>query len=263
MKVYVIITEGYTDCALIEAILHKYMKFEQYQNKNDMPDCLQRQVGKYPGALGELSRDDSPHFFHQGEIAVMVKTAKGISGIGKKISDILEGVLISDDADMLKDVLIICDADLHTTMAREKEIERQLIDAEIHVDAEHKTLQWDVLNMDYCIHVIPQSENGAVEKLLLQVADELYPELNRSAERYKTEIMGANHEKLRKDWATDVRTQEFYADKVQLGAVAAVLKPDRPIGYVVKDCLIRSSKLEDMKQIEEFRKLYEFLEENL
>lgn len=263
MKVYVIITEGYTDCALIEAILHKYMGFEQYHNKNDMPDCLQRQVGKYPGALGEMDREDMPHFFCNEQTAVMVKSAQGVSGIGKKIYDVLEGVILSNDAELLQGVLVICDADLHSAVMREKEIEQQFVDTGIELDTENKTLRHDTLQMDYHVHVIPQNENGAVEKLLLQVAEKMYPELNCSAKAYRTEIMGDVHKVLRKKWASDEQIQEFYADKVQLGAVAAVLKPDRPVGYVVRDCLIRSSNLEDMKQIEEFRGLYEFLGGNI
>ena len=43
----------------------------------------------------------------------------------------------------------------------------------------------------------------------------------------------------KKCWAKKDEIQEFYADKVQFEAISAVLKPDRPVRFAIKDKIIR------------------------
>ncbi len=68
------------------------------------------------------------------------------------------------------------------------------------------------------------------------------------------------YSKLRCDcWAKKKNIQEFYADKVQFGAISAVLRPDKPVRFSIKDKLIRKQYKNQYMEIPEFKVLYEFL----
>lgn len=263
MDIYMIMTEGYTDCALAEAILEKYMGYCQYRTKGDMPGCLQKLVGVYPGELGELVPKDMPHFYYKGEKAVMVKTAKGFSEIAKKLGLVMDAVLSAgDDASVVKGVFIICDADLSSKVNNCQKLEENLEDIDgMELDRKKGSISYEGLYLCYKIHQIPQTDEGAVEKLLLQMLGQIEPELAECAGNYRSRIMDERFERLHTSWATDRKVQEFYADKVQLGAALAVLKPDRPVGYAIKDCVVVKAKKQELMKIEEFESLYRRLEE--
>lgn len=262
MDIYVIMTEGYTDCALAEAILQRYMGYSQYRNKKDMPEKLQKQVGVYPGQMGELEPKDMPHFYCNGEKAVMVKVAKGFSEIAEKLVLILDAMLSAQEDDSeVKGVFIICDADLPSEGDNRKKIENDLEKtAGVTIESKDRMLIYEELKLCYEIHLIPQSGAGAVERLLLQILEHTRPELAGCARNYREAIMEDAFVKLRERWAKGAQKQELYADKVQLGAALAVLKPDRPIGYAVKDCMLEKKSREELMKIEEFKALYQRLE---
>lgn len=257
MDIYMIMTEGYTDCALAEAILQKYMGYCQYRTKGDMPVCLQKLVGVYPGELGELEPKDMPHFYHKGENAVMVKTAKGFSQIAKKLVLVMDAVLSAgDDDSAIKGVFIICDADLSSKMSNWQKLEEDIEEIDgIKLDREKGSIFYEGLSLCYEIHQIPQTGEGAVEKVLLQMLEQIEPELAGCAGNYRSQIMDESFERLHTSWAKDKRVQEFYADKVQLQAALAVLKPDRPVGYAIKDCMVDRKKKQELMEIEEFKNL--------
>ena len=55
-----------------------------------------------------------------------------------------------------------------------------------------------------------------------------------------TVVMQPEYAEIRKKcWAKKDEIQEFYADKVQFEAISAVLKPDRPVRFAIKDKIIR------------------------
>ena len=60
-----------------------------------------------------------------------------------------------------------------------------------------------------------------------------------------------------------MQVQDFYADKVQLGVISAILKPDKTIAMTVKDKLIRKEFLAQLKEVDEYNLLYEFLKSKL
>lgn len=53
--------------------------------------------------------------------------------------------------------------------------------------------------------------------------------------------------------AKDKDIQEFYADKVQFGAISTVLKPDKPVRFSIKDKLIRTGYKASYMEIAEFK----------
>ena len=67
----------------------------------------------------------------------------------------------------------------------------------------------------------------------------------------------------KKCWAKKDAIQEYHADKVQFEAISAVLKPDRPVRFAIKDKIIRKEYYDLYMQIPDFKKVYDFLVENL
>ena len=55
-KYYIMVTEGVTDCSLIEAVLEKYLGYNPYQNVRELPSLFEAMIGIYPMRSGELKR---------------------------------------------------------------------------------------------------------------------------------------------------------------------------------------------------------------
>lgn len=64
-------------------------------------------------------------------------------------------------------------------------------------------------------------------------------------------------------WAKKASIQEFYSDKVQFGAISTVLKPDKPVRFAIKDKLIKKKYFDKYMALPEFKKLHNFLQNNL
>lgn len=119
--------------------------------------------------------------------------------------------------------------------------------------------------MNCGLYCFPTQERGAVEKLLLQCAEVSYENITTIADEYRNKIEKSKElEQLRKEcWAKSETVQEFYADKVQFGAISTVLKPDKPVRFAIKDKLIRQKYKKKYMEIPEFECLYNFLESKL
>lgn len=114
------------------------------------------------------------------------------------------------------------------------------------------------------VYAYPKNGMGTVEKILLEVSGQIYPDLMRIAENTRTAVFEKQYDELRsKKWSKSVEVQEFYGDKVQIGTLASILKPDRPIGYAIKDEIIKTKYLTELDKVEEFRKLQDFLKSNI
>lgn len=146
---------------------------------------------------------------------------------------------------------------------------------EIISDFTKKFLENDIIFEDECIKVydrwigcklyfFPMSGCGAVEKLLLECAEVSHNQLYLCAQKFRNEIMEQEYGELRKEyWTKNELIQEFYADKVQFGAVSTVLKPDKPVRFAIKDKLIRTEYFDSFIGLPEFKNLYDFLHNNL
>ena len=88
--------------------------------------------------------------------------------------------------------------------------------------------------------------------------------MTEDALNYRKRILEDKYCELRqKCWAKESDVQEFYADKIQFGAISTVLKPDKPVRFSIKDKLIRTDYKELYMKIPEFEALYRFLDETL
>lgn len=260
-KTFVIITEGFTDSALVESVLEHCLKYKRYQNTSELSDLLRGMIGKYPGTLGELQRSDSPVFLHNGEkeIDVAVKVAKGIEKIPVAIEGIYESAFVNGRLGELSGFILFTDSDAHT----EDEILHMLIKEfekkEMIFHSERNSLVIENRSFSCPVYRIPAKKQGAVESVLLDCAKVTYPELYGVARRFKDAMFEEQFENVRRKWAKTSEIQKFYGDKVHFGAIATVLKPDRPVGYVVRDELVNRKNIEKMEGVEEFKGIVEFL----
>lgn len=260
-KYYILIAEGITDCSLLEAVPEKYLQFETYDNIKDLPQVFQKMIGKYPAETGELTRQDSPVFYHKNEIAIAVKQAGGCSNIAKKASLLVEVIDQLSEYEKFGGFLLFCDTDtensesIRTKLKEEFEKEGFLYEADILEAYEQK--------ISCKLYLFPSEGCGAIEKLLLECASKVYGELSEEARKFKESILQDSYDGLRhKCWAKDEKVQEFYADKVQFGAISTVLKPDRPVRFTIKDKLIKKKYKDLYMGIPEFAVLYEFLDQS-
>lgn len=261
-KYYILIAEGVTDCSLLEAILEKYLHFESFAKVDELPEVFKSMIGVYPSGLGELRRTDSPTFYHKDVIGIAVKQANGCSNLAAKASALIEIIDQLDNYDQFGGFLLFGDTDEKTeaeikTLLMRTFKEREFDYAEDVIKAYGHTLTCK-------LHLLPSSGRGAIEKVLLKCVEKSYDALTKDAENFRTVVMQPEYADIRKScWVKNDEIQEFYADKVQFGAISAVLKPDRPVRFAIKDKIIRKEYYDLYMQIPDFKQLYDFLVENL
>ena len=257
-KYYILVSEGVTDCSFLEAVLEKMLHYLPCRNVKDLPLFFREMIGQYPAVSGELKRQDSPVFYHKDKIGIAVKQANGCDNIPLKVGAL---AYLIDKLDVYEDFggfIIFCDTDLKTKDEIKDSFARKWKENDIGFHDECLIIYGHA--MPCYIHFFPSDGIGAVEKLLLECTEISYPALYREAQRYADVFMTDEYSKIRKEcWASDERIQTFYADKVQLGAVSSVLKPDRPVRFTIKDKIIRSKFGEAYLKRPEFKKLYDFL----
>jgi hypothetical protein len=264
MALYVLVAEGYTDCALVEAILEKMMGFKRYGNMYDMPELFQKLVGNYPSSAGEMKREDMPHFYFKEGCEVVVKVAGGESKITKEVEHVIQAELLCADDQKIRRFLIFADADDKTTEGIISQFQNWYAKLQIDYKPRSETIIFEGEEYAHSIYIYPQRGIGAVEKILLEMTENIYPDLFEISFGFRSELMKAEFCDFRREnWVSEAVQQDFYADKVQFGSIASALKPDRPVGFAVRDKLIRKENMDKLNQMEEFRKLYDFLTEKI
>ena len=264
MALYVLIAEGYTDCALLEAILEKCMSFKKYDNINEMPELFRKLVGSYPNESGEMIRQDMPHFYHYENKSVVVKVAGGATKIASKVEEVLQALALCEEEEHFAGFLTFTDADNHSQEKIIKTLQENYALSEMQLCPEIDKVIFEQMEYNHSLYIYPSDGYGAVEKILLNMATEIYPELSVETLLLRPRLMGDSFIELRQtNWAKQEEQQEFYADKVQFGTIASALKPDRPVGFAIKDELVKQNILMQLEKVEEFAKLHKYLEQKI
>ncbi len=260
MKIVYFITEGNTDRALVQTLFEKKLHFCDYNNKNEMPDPIKRQVPKYPADDGALDSKRPPLFMHKDDdVGIMISLARGKERIAKTMAGELKTAgLASLEEDEIS-VAVIVDRD------KEKKDEKIKSDLAVELKKEGLILKdnrvcYDKESYPFSLCIVPHNQIGAVEKIILDLSELVHTELTEAAKRYRNCI--ENDEKFRsyrKDWASDSIIQTFYADKVQVGAITSVLKPDSSPAYMIHDELIHKNNVDKICEISEIAELLAFL----
>lgn len=260
MRIVYMFVEGNTDRELILSLLEKRLGYKRYDNIQDMPQLLRIHVSKYPSDDGSIENKSKPAFVHSTDIGVMVVITNGKTNIPTEVKARLVAVdyLIETYNDQLS-IVVIRDRDT------EKDDQKIKNEMQEMMSREGITLKDDSIvfkeEYSYKMYVLPDSQEGAVEKIILDISLEKYPELTSEAASYRKTI--EDNEKFAqygkaKDISKEV--QHFYGDKVQVGAITAVLKPDSSPAFMVRDKLITKNDISKISQKPEVRKLIDFLE---
>ena len=261
-KYYILIAEGITDCSLLEAVLEKYMHYKTFSNVKELPELFQSMIGKYPTAQGELVRADSPVFYYKDSIGIAVKQANGCTKMATKACAIIDVIDQLGIYDQLGGFILFEDTDEKTREEVVKTLQSKM--NENDMEYEEGNIRAYGHSIECKLYLFPHDGEGAIEKLLLECAKLSYELPAKDASDFRIRVLKDDYEEIRKKcWAKDKAVQEFYADKVQFGVVSAVLKPDRPVRFSIKDKLIREEYFNTYMQIKEFKMLYDFLTESL
>ncbi len=261
-KYYILVAEGITDCSFLEAVLERYLGYKQYQNARELPPLFFEMIGQYPASSGKLQRQDSPMFFNKDHVSVAVKQAGGCSNIPAKVSLLVELIDKLEVYDKFGGFLVFSDTDLSTKHEIISDFRKKFLENDIILEDESIKVYGRQIACG--LYLFPMSGCGAVEKLLLECAEISYGQLYLAARKFREEIMQQEYQELRKEcWTKNEAIQEFYADKVQFGAVSAVLKPDKPVRFAIKDKLIKAEYFDLFTKLPEFKNLYDFLHSNL
>ena len=258
MKVVYLFVEGNTDKALIEALLQKYYKYSEYNNEKDMPGLLSRQISRYPKADGELESKGKSTFLYKEDTCIMIEVAGGKDKFAEKIAGRLNAASIEDSVDDELVIAMIQDRDLGV---------EDKIHSEIKKAFEEKGIIWKEEKINYqgekyCFfdYILPLNSFGAVEKIILDLSNRVYEDLTSEAKLYRDSIEKKEQfAAYREKWAKP-EYQPLYADKVQVGAITAVLKPDSSPAMMVKDKLITRNNLDIVLESEEIKGLISFLD---
>lgn len=259
MKNVYLFVEGNTDKALVETLLQKYYQFMEYKNKNDMPVLLSRQLTIYPQTDGSLENKSRPSFLYKDNICIMLEVVGGKSHFAERISGrLMTASLESFPKDDELDIVLIQDRDLDTDEEKRNELNNNLRDNGIIWEKEKISYDGETFSFFECC--LPFNRNGAVETLILEIAEKIHPDLWEESGNYRKRICDEKFARYRDDWAKTEIHQNLYADKLQVGAITAVLKPDSSPAMMIKDKLIKKNNLEDIRNNEEIQKLLEFFD---
>ncbi len=258
MKHVYLFVEGNTDKALIEVLIQKHFGFKEYKNLNDMPALLVRQVSYYPQPDGNLDNKRRPSFLHREEVCMMIEVAGGNSFFAERIAGRLMTVSLESVAEEDELVLaVIQDRDLAEDEEKDKELRTAFEEKGILWEKDALIYEEEPYSFFSCL--IPFDKKGAVEALILDIADKMHHDLFEVSCGYKEKIEDERFTCYRDEWSKSVEHQKLYADKVQVGAITAVLKPDSSPAMMVRDKLIRKSNIDEIRDNSEIRKLIEFL----
>lgn len=264
MKCYVIIVEGRTDSAVIEAILCNSLNYRILETADEVPELFANLIGSYPvtkkGKIKSLRPEGFPIFAtNQSDKSVVIKIANGNQNICKDIENISLVLQTSNFIDDFAGFIVFIDSDLKTNEQLEHDLINALKKENINWNSKSHIIEYNDLQKELYLYKIPQIGNGEIETLLLSCAQKLYPEIYSKTETFKQEILKdpalAN---IRKSWSKNEQIAHFYANKMQMECISAVLKPDKPIAMAVKDKIIRKNQ-DCLQEIEEYRNLENFL----
>lgn len=230
MKNYLIIVEGAHDIAVLEKLLKLNGVNKRIASAEELPEVWKRTIPSvFPFAEGRLDRiTPIPSFVMNDEISVAIKNA----GSDKEIMSVLQQMLdtmLYEEKDQLNAIMLLCDADKKT--ANEKR--REMIDGHVKKDdfileeCNNKIiLDLAVKTVPIYVYVFPNDEEtGNLENLLLEAAEEVYPELLSLASDYIKKA--SEYQKILK--------KPQYEKKAKVGCIVNTMKPGKANQVSISD----------------------------
>lgn len=222
MRNYLIVVEGAHDIAVIEKLLRLNGVDKKISSAEKLPEVWKRTIPSvFPFAEGKLDRiTPIPSFVMNDDISVAIKNA----GSDDKIISVLQQMLDTmtyEEEDQLDAIMLLCDADNKTAdEKRRKMLEDYVIKDDFIFETYNNNLFLNVAvkKIPTFIYVLPNNEEkGNLENLLLEAAEEVYPELLALADEYIKQA--SEYQEILK------RTQ--YEKKAKIGCIVNTMKPGK------------------------------------
>ncbi len=262
MKIIYLFVEGNTDKFVVESLLKRRLKYRNYVNEKDTPKLLSCHIPKYPGANGQLERRGIPSFLYKDDASILLVSANGKEQV---CSAIRERLRVAE----LQFGIANEDISIAVVLDRDAEMNDEVIKSKLLKQAGNNRLviEKDILTCEdvrygFSLCIIPADRKGTIEKVVIDIASKIHPELTNEAGLYKKAIEEKeDYRKYRNKWASDPQIQSFYADKVQVGAISTVLKPDSSPGIMINDILITEMDIDQICELPSIKRIVQYLED--
>lgn len=230
----VVVTEGIHDVAVISKIL-RIKDFQEAQTIGEIPDFLVKLIPtSYPFEGTRLSRRvPFPSFFFRGKAWILVYCANSDSALANDLKGLLKTTPRKDVVSRLCCAAVLADADTRTAQQRRDGLYKKLDEALADTDdfqfdrslPTQITLYGTV--KPFAMYILPDNKHsGRLEQVLLQGAQEEYPELYAYACNYIESAKGLS-------WVAN--SGEFAEKKAVVGAITSVLRSGRAFQASIHD----------------------------
>lgn len=241
MNYGLLVVEGPHDVEFAARLLH-VRGFQRISKHTDLkqryPLWKNLVPTKFPHDDDLQKRMPVPVFFGNATHSIAIVSAGGDSRLAKAIMDSLDNLEEPDAGDRVVGVGLLIDADMDKTksaLMRFEKLRSELDKERLRFGVTFPTSPGIVMQgMPRAgIFVLPDNANpGTLEKLLLQCADDVYPDVKTAALNYLSSAQQAKELKER-----DLKELHKPAgfDKATVACIASVLKPGKAVQTSLQD----------------------------
>lgn len=222
MRNYLIVVEGAHDIAVVEKLLKLNGINKRIASAESLPKVWKRTIPSvFPFTEGKLDRiTPIPSFVMNDDVSVAIKNA----GSDTEIMNVLQQMLDTmsyEEKDHLDAIMLLCDADEDTADKKRRKMLASYIEKDDFIIEEHNKdilLDLDVKKVPTYIYIFPNNEEeGNLENLLLEAAEEVYPELLALASDYV---------KQASEFQAILKKPQF-EKKAKIGCIVNTMKPGK------------------------------------
>ena len=222
MKNYLIIVEGAHDIAVVEKLLKLNGINKRITSVEKLPKVWKRTIPSiFPFTDGKLDRiTPIPSFVMNDDVSVAIKNAGSDTEIMPVLQQMLD-TMSYEEKDHLDAIMLLCDADEDTADKKRRKMLASYIEKDDFIIEEYNKdilLDLDVKKVPTYIYIFPNNEKeGNLENLLLEAAEEVYPELLALASDYV---------KQASEFQVILKKPQF-EKKAKIGCIVNTMKPGK------------------------------------
>lgn len=245
------ITEGVDDVAIISSIIEHLGVAKEKCYLREIDEFWRQKLipQRYPFRKDKLDRvSPVPNFYEGEKLSIAIKAANGENNIFKELDSIFQ-IYTTNELEQIDGIFILCDADEMTPDIKllfllELAIKNGDIDCDVNF--EEGFICTNSIKIPLTTFVYPNnSESGALENILLNIAGIKYPDLLKGATEYVA--------RAKTNYEANIGVHE---KKAVVGCVCNVLRP-----AAANNISIKKDKWVGDDTIGELRKLYDSIRE--
>lgn len=248
MKNYLIIVEGAHDIAVVEKLLKLNGINKRITSVEKLPKVWKRTIPSiFPFTDGKLDRiTPIPSFVMNENVSVAIKNAGSDTEIMPVLQQMLD-TMSYEEKDHLDAIMLLFDADEDTADKKRRKMLASYIEKDDFIIEEHNKdilLDLDVKKVPTYIYIFPNNEEeGNLENLLLEAAEEVYPELLDLASDYV---------KQASEFQVILKKPQF-EKKAKIGCIVNTMKPGKANQVsILDDEWISEKTLQVCKMLQSF-----------